>query len=54
MKSSMLDFLINQEQTRVSEEMEISVKAGALVGLIYDALYKQYIDPESERAYLVK
>ena len=49
-KYSMLDFLINQEQTRVSEEMEISVKAGALVGLIYDALYKQYIDPESERA----
>lgn len=49
-KYSMLDFLINQEQTRISEEMEISVKAGALVGLIYDALYKQYIDPESERA----
>lgn len=49
-KYSMLDFLINQEQTRISEEIEISIEAGRLVGLIYDALYKQYIDPESERA----
>lgn len=49
-KYTMLDFLINQEQTRVSAEMEVSVKAGELVGIIYDALYKQYIDPESERA----
>jgi hypothetical protein len=49
-KYSMLDFLINQNQTHISEEMEISVKAGELVGIIYDALYKQYINPESERA----
>jgi hypothetical protein len=49
-KHSMLDFLIKREQVHVTEEMEISVKAGALVGVIYDALYKQYIDPESERA----
>jgi hypothetical protein len=49
-KYSMLDFLINQEREHITEEMEISVKAGELVGVIYDALYKQYIDPESERA----
>lgn len=49
-KYSILDFLINREQTHVSVEMEISVKAGTLVGLIYDALYKQYIEPESDRA----
>jgi type I restriction-modification system DNA methylase subunit len=49
-KYSMLDFLINQETEHITEEMEISVKAGELVGVIYDALYKQYIDPESERA----
>lgn len=49
-KYSMLDFLINQEQTHITQEMEISVKAGELVGIIYDALYKQYINPESERA----
>lgn len=49
-KYSMLDFLINQEQTRISEEVEISIEAGRLVGLIYDELYKQYIDPQSERS----
>jgi type I restriction-modification system DNA methylase subunit len=49
-KYSVLDFLINQKQTHITEEMEISVKAGELVGIIYDALYKQYINPESERA----
>ena len=49
-KYSMLDFLINQEHTHISQEMEVSVKAGELVGIIYDALYKQYIDPESDRA----
>jgi hypothetical protein len=49
-KYSVLDILVNQEQTRLTAEMEISVKAGELVGIIYDALYKQYIDPESERA----
>ncbi len=30
--------------------MEISVKAGEFVGLIYDALLKQYINPESEES----
>jgi type I restriction-modification system DNA methylase subunit len=49
-KFSMLDFLMNQEQTRITTEMEVSVKAGELVGIIYDALYKQYINPESEKA----
>lgn len=49
-KYGLLEFLINQEETHITQEMEISVKAGALVGIIYNALYKQYIDPESERA----
>jgi len=49
-KYTMLDFLINQERTHITQEMEISIEAGKLVGIIYDALYKQYIDPESERA----
>lgn len=47
-KYSLFDFLINQEQTKISQEMEISVKAGEFVGLIYDALLKQYINPENE------
>lgn len=49
-KYSMLEFLINREQIRITQEMEISVKAGELVGKMYDALYKQYINPESEKA----
>ena len=47
-KYSLFDFLINQSQTKISQEMEISVKAGEFVGLIYDAFLKQYINPENE------
>ena len=43
-KYSLFDFLINQEQTKISQEMEISVKAAEFVGSIYDALLKQYIN----------
>lgn len=49
-KYNSLDILINKEQTHVSLEMQISEKAGDLVGIIYDALYKQYINPESDKA----
>lgn len=38
LKYRLLDFLINQDQTHISQEMEVSVKAGELVGIIYDAL----------------
>ena len=47
-KYSLFDFLINQEQTKISQEMEISVKAAEFVGSIYDALLKQYINQENE------
>ncbi len=47
-KYSLFEFLINQKQQKISQEMEISVKAGEFVGLIYDALLKQYINPENE------
>ena len=46
-KFSQFEFLVNKEQKKISQEMEVSVKAGEFVGLIYDALYKQYINPES-------
>lgn len=49
-KYTKLDFLIDSEQTLRPDETEVSVKAGELVGKIYDALLKEYIDPESERA----
>lgn len=46
-KYSLFEFLVNRQQQKISEEMEISVKAGEFVGLIYDALLKQYINPEN-------
>ena len=49
-KYNIFDFLINQEQKVISHEMEVSVKAGELVGLIYDALLKEYINPNSEES----
>ena len=37
-------------KARLRREMEVSMAAGSMVGLLYDALSKQYADPESERA----
>lgn len=45
------EFLINTKQQAVhNEEMEISVKAGEFVGLMYEALHKEYINPYSEQS----
>ena len=46
-KTSLFEFLVNKEEQKISEEVEISKKAGDVVGLIYDALLKQYIHPEN-------
>ena len=42
-----LSFLIQNTNAHITREMEISVKAGQLIGLIYDKLLQQYIDPSS-------
>lgn len=49
-KYHMLDFVINKEVKKISDEMKISLQAGELVGKLYDAFQKQYKDPESEEA----
>ncbi len=49
-KFYLLDFLTRTEDTRLVQEMEISMQAGELVGKLYDALLKQYLDPNSEHA----
>ena len=41
-KYSMLEFLVNKEKQRVSDEMRISLQAGELVGRMYDLFRKQY------------
>ena len=49
-KYSMLEFLVNKEKQRVSDEMRISLQAGELVGRMYDLFRKQYINPDSLEA----
>ena len=40
-----LQFLADAGNERIKKEMEISIQAGELVGVLYDALLKQYKDP---------
>ena len=47
-KYHMLDFLVNREVKKVTDEMKISLQAGELVGQLYDAFLKQYKDQENE------
>ena len=49
-KYPLLDFLIKKEVKKISHEMEISIKAGDIVGKLYDALIKQYKDPTNEHS----
>jgi hypothetical protein len=42
-----LDFLVDTGNVHIKKEMEISLKAGELVGVLYDALLKQYADPNN-------
>ncbi len=50
-KYTQFSFLVDSRQQVIqNKEMEISVKAGEFVGQIYDALMKEYIDPESKES----
>ena len=40
-----LQFLVDTDSEHIKKEMEISLQAGELVGVLYDALLKQYKDP---------
>ena len=42
-----LSFLVEAGNEHIKREMEVSVKAGQLVGKIYDLLLKQYLEPEA-------
>ena len=42
-----LQFLVDEQNDHLKREMEVSVKAGDLVGKIYDKLLCQYHDPSS-------
>ena len=43
-----LQFLVDKDDENIRKEMEISIKAGELVGRLYDAIQKQYIDPTAD------
>lgn len=45
-----LSFLVETDNTHIKREMEISIQAGDIVGVLYDAILKQYIDPSNEHS----
>lgn len=45
-----LSFLVETDNTHLKREMEISIQAGDIVGVLYDAILKQYIDPSNEKS----
>ena len=45
-----LQFLVDAGNEHLKREMEVSIAAGEIVGLLYDGFYKQYANPESEHS----
>ena len=45
-----LSFITDAERMHIQREQKVSMDAGMIVGKIYDALQKQYINPEEEAA----
>ena len=43
-----LSFLVDEGNVHLKREMKVSIAAGEIVGLLYDAFLKQYVDPTSE------
>jgi len=43
-----LQFLVDAEDENIKKEMEISIQAGDIVGMLYDELLKQYLNPNNE------
>ncbi|WP_308573288.1 type IIL restriction-modification enzyme MmeI [uncultured Eubacterium sp.] len=44
----LLDILVDTGNENIKREMEISIKAGEIVGRLYDALRQQYLNPDDE------
>ena len=45
-----LAFLVDDKNEHLQREMELSIKAGEIVGKLYDALLKQYKDPNDKHS----
>ena len=46
-ESYRLQFLVDSENEHIKKEMEVSLKAGEIIGEIYEALLKEYRNPEN-------
>jgi len=47
---SKLSFITDAQRLHIQHEKQVSLDAGKIVGRLYDALSKQYVDPDSERS----
>ncbi|MBQ3443113.1 MAG: class I SAM-dependent DNA methyltransferase [Selenomonadaceae bacterium] len=45
-----LDFLVDKTKNKLRIELELSLKAGEIVGKLYDALHAQYLNPNNEHS----
>lgn len=45
-----LQFIVDKEDENIKREMEVSIKAGDIVGKLYDEILKQYHNPEDPEA----
>ncbi|MBQ6522448.1 MAG: class I SAM-dependent DNA methyltransferase, partial [Atopobiaceae bacterium] len=45
-----LGFIVDSKNARLEKEKEVSIRAGALIGRLYDRLERKYIDPESPQS----
>lgn len=45
-----LMFIVDTGDENIKREMEVSIQAGNLVGVLYDEILKQYHDPENEES----
>ncbi len=43
-----LNFLVKKDSVKITREMEVSLQAGDIVGLLYDELYKNYAEPNED------
>ena len=46
-KYHLLEFLVEKKIEKVSDEMTVSLQAGEIVGLLYNAFHKQYKNPDA-------
>lgn len=42
-----LSFLVDDNHVHIRKELEVSIKAGEIVGALYDRILSQYIDPDN-------